>query len=455
MTNQKHKALLLLFFLTSLLCLSIVPFAISGQFPKISGTAPMKDIVIDGVIDETEWADRDWKIEFYLNIDETFNPPDNDGYNYMYLGEDHSNFYVGLDLCSDQTGDPTDEWLGIWLNVNNRFFNSTTSWASYLDNGTESLLHDVEYDDVFPFFGDQLGSMGGGYDVNNDGEYTVIHGTTQGNYTLFDDNTKPTFNITSALVSGENLTQIDFSIDIKEWYWLFPEIYAANVQEMRLQVECRSNTIIDDHKVVFWYNNGTMNPNDPQQTIDINNGTSWVADFYTYGVANLSSDHIMKFSIMGNHSTPFTTYFEQVEFAIRNNQTNTFNGALLNPYSSINNYDIEWSFGTRANNNSDHRMFEIKIPKTELEHYNASEEIGIIVGGYGTMTFPNELFWVFGEFNNSIRNQHSINYKYYNMFGIDPPPKSTTIPGFYIPIFIALVIVSTIPLIKKLKIKLK
>ena len=72
---------------------------------------------------------------------------------------------------------------------------------------------------------------------------------------------------------------------------------------------------------------------------------------------------------------------------------------MLSAYSSISNYDIQWRFGTSANNASDHRMFEIRIPKTELEHYNASEEIGIIIGGYGTMTIPNEVFWVFGEYN--------------------------------------------------------
>ena len=127
---------------------------------------------------------------------------------------------------------------------------------------------------------------------------------------------------------------------------------------------------------------------------------------------------------------------------------------MLNPYSSISNYDIEWSFGTSANNNSDHRMFEIKILKNQLEHYDADEEIGIIVGGYGTMSFPNEVFWVFGEYNNSIRPQRTENYKYYDKYGLDAPPKSK-IPGFYLPVIITLVMVTTFSLVKKLKSKLK
>ncbi len=130
MVNRKIITISLLFFLTILSCLSIFSFGVSAQVPKISGTTPLQTVVIDGVINEAEWADRDWKINFTLDIDDVFNPPDKDGYNYMYLGEDYTNFYVGLDLISDQTGDPTDEWVGIWMNVNNRSFDNLETWAS-------------------------------------------------------------------------------------------------------------------------------------------------------------------------------------------------------------------------------------------------------------------------------------------------------------------------------------
>jgi len=457
MANQKFKTLLLLFSLTILLCLSMFSVSLSAQVPKTSGSEPMANIVVDGVINETEWADGDWKVKFYLNIDEVFNPPDKDGFNYMYLGEDVTNFYVGLDLCSDQTGDPTDEWVGVWMNVNNRTFDDNISWASYLDNGTESLIHDVENDRVYPYFRNEYSGLSGGYDINNDDEYNVVYGTTQGNYTLFDWGGAPYFNITSSLSAGNNLTQLDFSVDIKEWFSLFPEISAEAVNLMKIQLKSRTNTDIADHKLVFWYNDGTMNSNDPLQTRALNTGTSFVSESFDYNPANLSSESIMKFSIMGNNTAPFTTQFEYIEFVIRSNYTNTHYGALGNPYSSVANYDIEWTFGPSANNASDHRMFEIRIPKTELEHYNASEEIGIIIGGYGTMAFPDEVFWVYSEFNRSIRQQRNENYFYYDMFGcIAPPlpPQNPIIPGYYIPFVIALVIVSTISLVKKQKYKL-
>ena len=73
------------------------------------------------------------------------------------------------------------------------------------------------------------------------------------------------------------------------------------------------------------------------------------------------------------------------------------------------------------------------------------------------MTFPNEVFWVFGVFNNSIRHQQHANYKYYNMFGIDAPPtpQNPAVPGYLLPIVIALATISTFSLIKKQKNKLK
>lgn len=448
MTNQKFYSIIGLF--SFFLLLFMGPFSVNfwDEFPKTSSTAPMGNIVVDGVINEAEWADRDWKIEFYLDIDEVFNPPDNDGWNYLYLGEDVSNLYLGLDLCSDQTGDLTDEWVGVWLNINNRSFDSLATWANFLDNGTESLLHDVENDVIFPFFRNQLRAFQGGWDINSEDEYNVIYGTSEGDYTLFDDFTTPSFNITSELISGDHLTQIDFSIDVEEWFTLFPDIYADGLQNIRLYVKCRSSVSLDEHKVVFWYNDGTMNPNDPQQTSMLNTGTSIVQTILDYGVGNLTADNKMQFSIMGNNSAPFITYFDQVEVAIQNNYTNTFGGAMISSYSSVSNYEIDWSFGSSANNVSDHRMFEIRISKTELEHYDANEEIGIIIGGYGTMTFPNELFWVFGQFNESIRPQRTENYKYYDMGGCVAPPVPA-IPGFFIPIFLALIIALSVPIVKK------
>lgn len=38
------------------------------SFPKMSNP-PMDSVIIDGVINASEWADADWKIDFYLDVD--------------------------------------------------------------------------------------------------------------------------------------------------------------------------------------------------------------------------------------------------------------------------------------------------------------------------------------------------------------------------------------------------
>ena len=131
MKKQKFYTPIVMILFAFLMLMNVFPIITLGQLLETSGSTPMENVVIDGVINEAEWADKDWKIGFYLDIDEVFNPPDTDGWNYLYLGEDVSNLYIGLDLCSDQTADLTDEWIGVWLNINNRSFDSLTTWANY------------------------------------------------------------------------------------------------------------------------------------------------------------------------------------------------------------------------------------------------------------------------------------------------------------------------------------
>ncbi len=102
MTNKKSIIVISILILMSL---GLTPISLSAETPKMSGSLPMEGITIDGVINETEWEGLDWKVPFYLDIDDAGNPPDTDGFNYLYLGEDLSNLYIGLDLASDKTGD--------------------------------------------------------------------------------------------------------------------------------------------------------------------------------------------------------------------------------------------------------------------------------------------------------------------------------------------------------------
>ncbi|MFX1434286.1 MAG: Loki-CTERM sorting domain-containing protein, partial [Promethearchaeota archaeon] len=89
----------------------------------------------------------------------------------------------------------------------------------------------------------------------------------------------------------------------------------------------------------------------------------------------------------------------------------------------------------------------IKIPKNELENYDPNEDLGIIVGGYGTMTILNTNFWVFSTYNGSIRHQQSVNYLYYDMKGLVVPPE--VIPGYSLLIVIGITCIISVILIKR------
>ena len=74
-------------------------------------------------------------------------------------------------------------------------------------------------------------------------------------------------------------------------------------------------------------------------------------------------------------------------------------------------------------------MFEIRIPKSEIEHYDPNGNLGIIVGGYGTLTFVGTNYWVFSSFMGGIQPYDSSRYLFIDMLGIEivlPPG----IPGY-------------------------
>ncbi len=422
MLNKKFIGLIIPLILLNLSILGGFSIVYRTDMPKISDTAPMKNMVMDGVIQESEWSDADWKVGFYLDIDDVGNPPDTDGMNYLYLGEDANNIFVGLDLCSDKTGDITGEWVGAWLNTNNRTFTELSTWVSYLDDGAESFIHDVENDVPLPYFLN-VSSIGWGVFPNSDSQYNAVYGSVEGNYTLLDQSAgQPTFNITSVKNNTNYLVQVDFSIDIKDYFSYFQELYANATIKVNLNTFGIVNTTISNYEVVLWYNNGTMNRNDPDQTFLLS--TLLVNEYNTFLAGNFTSDHKMQFSLLANHSNPFKIQLHHMSFGIFHLDENNFGSAFTNPYSSISDYQIEWGFGPSFNNASDHRMYEIRIPKSELEHYDSDADLGIIVGGYGTMSFLNTKYWVYSQLNDRIRQTTSENYWYFNMLGLTVPTGS-------------------------------
>ena len=113
--------------------------------------------------------------------------------------------------------------------------------------------------------------------------------------------------------------------------------------------------------------------------------------------------------------------------------------------------DMAWGFNASANNPANHRMFEFKIPKSSLEHFDSDNEIGIMIGGYGTLSFPNSSYWVFSKYIDEITEEQSKDYFYYNMLGIDIPVdgRGETIFGYDFLLIIGIIGICSVILIKK------
>lgn len=406
----------------------------------------MKNVVIDGDINTGEWDDADWIIPFYLDVDNTpdYNGKINvDGINFLYLGEDKSNLYIALDLCSDRSDNETDEWVGVWLNTADRVFDNFFDWADFFDNGVETLVYDVENDQIWSYFSPYV--LWQWHNVNDDSEYVAQYGITEGTKENFTNSINPDFKITSENVSSKDLYWLNFSIDLTKWVYMEQEF--GVVQALDMMLGSQNNITIDSHKLVVWNSDGTF-PSliDPLQVISLNTLSSYDQSYYNIGIGNLTADHKLQFSLIGNNSISFKTSINLLRFRFLANYTN-WAGHVRVPHTTINSYQIDRSFGASPNNATDHRMFEISIPKTELEHFKSNEELGIIVGGYGTLGYINgSNFWVFSTIDYWQHVEDSTYYNYYDMKGIDG---STPISGYPLLFLVGIASICSAILIKK------
>ena len=449
MVQKKLRRIIFPLILLNLVLFSTFPSGIavsSNEVPKMSN-APMSNVVIDGVINATEWADADWEITFYLDVDNNpdYNNKTNvDGNNTLYIGEDSTNLYLGLDLCSDLSDNETGEWVGVWLNTANRVFDNYFDWVDFFDNGTESLVHDVEVDQPWEYFTPFQGHWW--YPLNEETEYIASYGTIEGTVENF-KSINPAFNITSESISLDELYWLNFTVDLTEFVYMQQELDVF--QSMEFLIKSRHNISITEHKLVLWNSDGTFpSLNDPDQVISLNTGTSYITKNPYYGIGNLTTDKKLQFSLIGNHSAPFTTSIDWLQFSAFRNYTN-WAGHVQTPYSTINSYQIDWSFGPSPNNATDHRMFEFSIPKTELELYDPNEELGIMVGGYGTLGYINgSNFWIFSEIDYHQYIEDNSYYKYYDMKGLTLPP-GAAISGYHVFLLIGIISICSVIIAKK------
>ncbi|MHA2359467.1 MAG: hypothetical protein ACXAB5_04285 [Candidatus Thorarchaeota archaeon] len=378
-------------------------------------------IVIDGNLSVDEWSDAVHKVQWYMDADAS----NSDGYNYMYLDEDPYNLYIALDLCSDQTNDSTGEWVGLWLNTNetdiyNPEWATPIEWAEALDKGIESLLHDVDTDLTIEYFTDLGPSVA---TTLYPEEWIAVKGTADGNPDdiWYDDNTY--VKMTSEYNGTHYVYRLDVDTDFYDLFPVFQELYNEHVLKVDFILLSQHNDTIDEHFLSVSDDQGNLNPD---IKIPLGIGTSEYYNLTEIFRENFTSSSNVRLSMNGANSAPFNTSIDFLRVPVYTNERTHIAQNSVLPYASIRNYDIAWAFGPTENNASDHRSFEIKIPKSELEGYEMDTDLGIIAGGYGTLaSWPGTHRWVLaGSIDTGIPEEDSSEYLNYTM-----PMKGWTPPG--------------------------
>ncbi len=369
-------------------------------------------IIIDGNISTDEWSTAQHKIQWYMNAD----PENSDGYNYMYIDEDPYNLYIALDMCSDQTNDSAGEWVGLWFNTNetdiyNSEFSTPYEWEAALDKGIESLLHDIDNDETIEFFTELGPSLA---DSQRPSEWIVVNGSIEGSQDDIQYDDDVYLNMTSEFNGTHYVYRLDPNIDFYDSFQIFEDMYIEHVQRIRFWYRTQHNVSIDEHFLSVSDNPGDLNP-------DINfamgTGTSEILSYVDVLIENFTSTNNLRFSMNGVNDVPFNTSIDFLQYSLFIDQPTTIGGNSVYPYASIRNYDIAWAYGPTENNASDHRSFEFKIPKSELEGYEMDTPLGIIAGGYGTLaSWPNTHNWVFADNKlTGIPEEDSSQYMNYTM----------------------------------------
>ncbi|MHA2090814.1 MAG: hypothetical protein ACW98K_08135 [Candidatus Kariarchaeaceae archaeon] len=391
------------------------------EVSSISFLTP-SSIVIDGNLSLNEWDDAEHVTQWYMDADQT----NYDGFNYLYLAEDVAHLYIAIDLVSDQTNDETDEWVGIWLNTNKTIIdvpdlqNATKMWYEALDKGMESLIFAVDNNQEMPFLNSAGGLVSRYYgDLKSLNDAIAIEGTFEGSLDDLDANGDNKFaNMTSEYNGTHHVYRMDINISLTDYYDLFPDIYTNNTGSANIRTPFYNNVTIDEHYLTIRDSSGNLLLGNANQTKTIHTSTSYGFEDITALPGNFTQDEVVQFTFIGVNNAPFKTSFDSFTFDLKTPR-NTFlaDGYLNYPYSSIKNYEIAWSFDGSENNITAHRSFEFKIPKSELEGYIQDTDLGIQIGGYGTLvSFNNTHHWVFT--NNTITgmpHMFSAEYIYYDM----------------------------------------
>ncbi|MCE7734662.1 MAG: hypothetical protein GPJ54_07290 [Candidatus Heimdallarchaeota archaeon] len=401
-----------------------------------------KDIIIDGNIDE--WLNPVAIDEFYLDLDNSGDPNNLDGNNYLYVDEDPENLYIALDLPSDQTNDTNGEWISLALNTNTSFTDSWSNWADNFNKGSESLVYDVDNNQVWDPFGSfsttQL-YLGDAPDANVNAEYgSIVYRSNGGMADYSQIYSDPLYNYwvnqTSEPVASEHWSKIDFNFNLTRLVTVGADasVYTTNellklMDNFSLSINLRHNVSVLSSEAKMWYPDGSHSFSGYSRDILLNTNTSFTSFDIPFDKA-IMDEKVFRFSLFTRNDVAFKTIVDL--FTIKYDRPsdnppyppNNGYGDDKIGQSSIKNFEIAFNFTSSENNASDHRIFEFKIPKSELEGYNSDSDLGIYVGGYGTASFVGSNYWAYDGINpvpDDVYSFDSARYHYYQMPLKNPP----------------------------------
>jgi hypothetical protein len=377
---------------------------------------------INGVMTSGEWNGAKYKaIPFWLDVNNDPDPETGvrniDGWNYLYLGQDSNNYYLGLDLCSQRISNVTNETLSTYIasgplpqvrastlgfhamrghGLEFINFNSSTNSSIPRNIGYSSMatVHDIPY-------------------VPGPDSYAVRWGNTTGNYTdIWRDDLE---NLTLSSISGDeydagpsysnaNFAMIDFVFNITDKFPLgFESDFLGNLTNLYLDASISATLGADgtnegtNHTNIFA---AVLSDPDPSKIDALHDSATYTALNYAHQIsfnpnviamdsvnvpiANLAANKLWHVSLFfwneNGTNTNFTVSLDRLSIGVRTTGYDGYADTSL-PTTS---YDVNYSRGSSDNQAALHRMYEIRISKARLSDTRLSI---YIVGTFGTQSF--------------------------------------------------------------------
>ncbi|MBD3353652.1 MAG: hypothetical protein GF364_19365 [Candidatus Lokiarchaeota archaeon] len=385
---------------------------------------------IDGKIKGFEWRDADHKIGFWLNlnnsIDTSTGTNNIDCYNYLYVGEDKNNYYIGVDLCGDRTNNIEGEWIGLYLANNLPSYTNEFALYAMQNYGFENIEFNVSNGQpVSENIDDSFSIFDSSYEVpiiDNADDIEISLGNSEGeiNYMWDFEGQRLVLNSEQVNPAGgypeAEYAVMDFSVNITD---KMPDGFESlcasylNRIDINFQIGCdlevttfesQDDDFAEKMQVALMIHDGMhFDISDLEYASADKRAWAWNSastvsrdETIVFGDYN-DTTGMLYFSLLCQNAlnstddTSFEIFIERMSLDIY------FNNIMLNNYwdtsVSSSNYEISYTFDKSPNCEIAHRMFEYRVSKSEFP--SNTNKLFVFLAGYGTAAVEGSDFWTF------------------------------------------------------------